>query len=282
MIPLHLIETFVLFGESLNLSKTAILLQQSQPSASRQIDQFQSYFKQNLFQFVGKSKTLTSYGKDVHHYYKNAILNLRDLQKNIDNMPFQNSSQRLIIAARAEILHQYISPLQFTFPTEFKSYSGNDIKEAMKIKTIDMAVTQDHFDSFYYIRRKLFSTKYVIALPKSWNTKAKSAHEWFEISRQFPFLSYDNNQESIIKNLHKGLELPKLNLILVASDWRIISKKIQQEAGWSIIPEEFSDNAKIHHIKADDIFKETKFYLYVKKELARNKNIKSVIEQLSE
>ncbi|MCC2680140.1 MAG: Bacterial regulatory helix-turn-helix protein lysR family, partial [Pseudobdellovibrio sp.] len=50
MIPLHLIETFVIYAENQNLAKTAKILGQTQPSASRQIVQFQGYFKKSLFQ----------------------------------------------------------------------------------------------------------------------------------------------------------------------------------------------------------------------------------------
>src|SRR5688572_13165835 len=104
MIPLHLIETFVIYAENQNLAKTAKILGQTQPSASRQIVQFQGYFKKALFQQKGPSKKLSAYGQEVCNYYKDGIGNLRNLRFRFDSHTILDQKNILTLAARPEIL----------------------------------------------------------------------------------------------------------------------------------------------------------------------------------
>lgn len=285
MIPVHLIETFVVFGECQNLVKTAKQLGQTQPSASRQIEQFQKFFKKPLFKVVGRQKQLTDYGSKVQSYYKKSILELRDLQQNIDRMSFQNQVERLTLAARSEILQKYISPLPFQNPIEIKALSGAQIRESLETSQLDMAVLQENFETYNYFRKKLFSDEWRLIIPKTWNPISTTAQAWLAEVNDAPFASYDKTLNVISLSAFKNFKLPPLNVHFVVEDWRLITDKVTQQACWAIVPSEYAaqytSKDKVIGLSLKDLMKESNFYLYFRKDLARNKDVQNLIRQLS-
>lgn len=275
-IPLHLIETFVIFGESQNMVKAAKTLSQTQPSVTRQLENFQNYFKKPLFKLVGRQKTLTDYGRQIQNYYKKNILEMFELQSNMNNQSFQGDGELITLAARSEILKTYISPLHFQNPVHLKAAHGSAIREGMESSYIDVAVLQENFESFNYFRKKLFSSEWRLLIPHSWKIDPT-----FENLKDKPFASYSKNITSIYPKTVKKIPFSEFNLKFIADDWRLIADKVQQQACWAIVPQEYTMISKADHFSLTDYFKEFHFYLYFRKDLAKNKDIQNIIAQLS-
>lgn len=269
MIPLHLIETFIIYSENGNLVKTAKTIGQSQPSASRQIEQFQKFFKRRLFLQSGKNKKLTPYGEEVQNYYKESIKSLRQLRENFHTQLISGQKEKLILAARSEILQKYICPLKFNSLIELSSLSGEEIRTKLADCAVDIAVLQENFETFNYFRKKLFTSNWTIAAPKSWNIKSVNDLQ------PLPFAAY----EAALNYLPKARR--DLNVKFIANDWRILADKVAQQEYWSILPEEYSSHTKIVSLPAEQMMKETPFYIYFKKDLSKNKDVQYIIDQLS-
>ena len=281
MIAPHLIETFILFGDTKNLVKTAKLLEQSQPSASRQIEQFQKYFKKPLFHSVKRQKLLTPYGEEVHQYYKKAIYDLRDLQQGFASYSINNQQEKLTLAARTEILHKYISGLKFKSPVELISLSGENIRDQLIENKLDMAVLQENFDSFNHFRKKLFTTNWKIIIPKNWSAApSPSVQKFLENSGKLAFAAYDKNLNYLTQNKTKSFELPEFNTQFIANDWRLLEAKAHQGHCWAIVPEEYGSREQVTSLSLNQFMKETQFYIYFKKELAKNKDVQYIVDQL--
>lgn len=280
MIPTYLIETFVYFGETANLVKTAQILRQTQPTTSRQIELLQGYFKKPLFKTVGRNKQLTEYGKQVQQYYKKSVFELRELQNKMPSIHFGNEKEKLIVAARSEILQRYISHLDFKSTTEFIALPGQEIRQRMHHQLVDVAVLQENFESFHYFRKKLFHSTWKIIFPASWKIKASTADQFMNHALPLPFASYDKDLQAIKNNLISAKDFPKLNVEVIASDWRLILEAVKKQSCWSIVPSDFAKEDRILSLNADSLLKPSVFYIYALKELSKNKDVLRMIEEL--
>lgn len=285
MIPIYLIETFVLFGENTNLVKTAKVLNQTQPTTSRQIELLQSHFKKPLFKTVGRTKQLTEYGQQVQQYYKKSILELRELQNRMKSTPFTNEKERLVLAARSEILEKYISGLHFKSTIEMIALSGNEIRQRMQSQTIDIAVSQENFETYDYFRKKLFTSEWRIIYPESWKNKTPSKNSspelWIQEASPLPFASYDKDLTNLKSHFVKKTALPKFNIELIAADWRIIQQVVAKQKCWAIVPENFAKADKVISIPTQSMMHAINFYVYFLKPLAKNKDVDHLISALS-
>jgi DNA-binding transcriptional LysR family regulator len=284
MIPLHLIETFVIYAENQNLAKTAKILGQTQPSASRQIVQFQGYFKKSLFQQKGPSKKLSSYGQEVCNYYKDGIVNLRSLRTRFDSHSILDQKNILSLAARPEILEKHISKLNFTGAIELIPLGGSQIQEHLKQGQLDMAVYNENFETYDYFRKKLFSSSWSVIVPRTWkvdNKPVSNLEKWLDASPLHPFASYDKQSDYLLQNKLKSFELPRLNTQFIANDWRLLADKVARQKCWSIVPSDYGENAQYISLPLAHKMKDTQFYLYFKKDLLKNKDVQYVIDQLS-
>lgn len=283
MIPTYLIETFVYFGETSNLVKTAQILKQTQPTTSRQIELLQGYFKKPLFKTVGRNKLLTEYGKQVQQYYKKSVFELRELQAKMPSIYFENQKEKLIVAARSEILQKYISELNFKSTTEFLSLTGQEIRQRMHNQLIDVAVLQENFESLYYFRKKLFQSNWKVIFPSSWKSKTSNLSKLLQFINQaspLPFASYDHELQAIKANWIDPKSFPKLNIEMIASDWRLIHEAVKKQSCWSIVPCDFAKDDRITVLNADEVMRPSSFYIYALKNLSKNKDVLRMIEEL--
>ena len=285
MIPIYLLETFVLFGENANLVKTAKALNQTQPTTSRQIELLQSHFKKPLFKTVGRTKQLTEYGQQVQQYYKKSILELRELQSKMTSIPFANEKERLVLAARSEILEKYISNLNFKSAVEMIALSGNEIRQRMQNQTLDIAVLQENFETHDYFRKKLFTSEWRIIYPENWKNKTPSKHSspelWIQEASPLPFASYDKDLTTLKNHFIKKAHLPKLNIELIAADWRLIQQAVSKQKCWAIVPEDFAKAEKTIVLPTQSLMHANHFYVYFLKALAKNKDVGQLISALS-
>jgi len=284
MIPIYLLETFVLFGENANLVKTAKVLKQTQPTTSRQIELLQSHFKKPLFKTVGRNKQLTDYGQQVQQYYKKSILELRELQAKMSVVPFSNAKERLVVAARSEILEKYISNLTFRSSLELISLNSGETRQRMQNQNFDVALLQENFEAHDYFRKKLFTSEWRIIYPESWKTKMPSKNLspelWIQEAMPLPFASYDKDLATLKNHFVKKPSLPRLNIEMIAADWRLIQQTVQKKKCWSIVPEDFAKAEKVIALSAQTLMHSTNFYVYFLKSLAKNKDVANLIEEL--
>ena len=284
MIPLYLIETFVVFGENLNLVKTAQVLEQTQPTTSRQIELLQSYFKKPLFKTVGRNKLLTDYGQQVQQYFKKSVLELRELQNKMASVSFGQEKEKLSLAARSEILEKYISVLQVDSTVEMVALTGQEIRSRMHAQSLDIAVLQENFESLYYFRKKLFSSEWKIIFPESWkktfSQKSPDAEQILMQALLLPFASYDKDLQTVKGHLTKRGQIESLNMTLIVADWRLILHAVKQQRHWAIVPEDFSKAEGVVSISASTILTSSTFYLYVLKSLGRNKAVAQMVLSL--
>lgn len=278
-IPLHLIETFVVFSENQNLVKCSQALSQSQPTTSRQLENLQTYFKKSLFKSIGRQKRLTDYGIQICNYYKKNVFEMLELQKNMNALVPQDMTPRLTLAARPEILDLYISPLQFHNPIYLQSSYGEKIRQDMENSELDIAVLQENFESYNYFRKKLFSSNWCLVVPATWSKPLNTVQ--FDSLLDLPFASFNRNLPFVYPNALKKIPFSQFNLKFISDDWRLIADKVLQQTCWSIIPQEYVPKNKVMSLSMNDYFKEFHFYLYFRKDLMKNKDVQNIIKQLS-
>lgn len=132
-----------------------------------------------------------------------------------------------------------------------------------------MAVLPENFDSFNYFRKKLFTSQWQLIIPKSWGLNSLQ-----EVINK-DFAGYDRKLDYLLPT-----KLKNLNVTFTANDWRLIEDKVNQQVCWSIVPARYGDKEKVLKLPLNHLLKETQFYVYFKKELAKNKDVQYIVEQL--
>lgn len=284
MIPIYLLETFVLFGENTNLVKTAKVLNQTQPTTSRQIELLQNHFKRPLFKTVGRTKQLTEYGQQVQQYYKKSILEIRELQNKMGVIPLTNDKERLTLAGRSEFLEKYISNLSFKSCIEMISLTGSEARQRLQSGSVDIAILNENLEHHDYFRKKLFTSEWRIVYPENWKTKVPAKNLapelWIQEAMPLPFASYDKDLTTLKNHFVKKSALPLLNIDVIAADWRLIQQAVQRQKCWSIVPEDFAKAEKVISISASSLIHTNTFFVYFLKSLTKNKDVGYLIEEL--
>lgn len=280
-IPLHLIETFTLYAENRNLAETARVLGQTQPSATRQIQQFQKYFKKNLFHTKGLQKRLTPYGEEVFTYYKDGILRLRELRQNFSSISIQNQKEILSLAARPEILQLHVNRLQTQSPIELLPMTSMKIRQHLGETRVDMAVYDESLETYDYFRKKLFLSGLKMIVPNTWKIATSHAEKALSLCSPLPFASYDKNAQYLNLQRLKSFQTPPLNIQFIANDWRLLVDRVERQDCWSIVPSDYSASKHYTSLSLDQYFRQKQFYVYFRKDLTKNKDVQYIVDQLS-
>jgi DNA-binding transcriptional LysR family regulator len=269
-ISIYLLESFVVFSESVNMTLAAKTLGITQSALSKQLAQLESALPFPLFTFLGRKKILTPYGKQLASQLKIRFVGVSEEISFVSKKFGQAESASLRISARREILERMAHKIKFAGKIKFIDSSSDEILINLSLRKIDIGITQELPNSTEVVSMKLFSEEFKLIIPAHFKIGSKILDKKLvkEISEQ-PSVTYDG-YERLNQNLidHFDIKSP-LQIQRSYSNWSSLCKMVDSGMGWTIAPDSFV--TKEHNFKIIDLPKPlaqpTTFYLIHHKDL---------------
>lgn len=241
---LDLLQTFVIFAKSKNITEAAQKLRISQPTVSLQLQRLEQGLKHPVFSVEGKKKVLTPFGKALLEEIAPVLGGLEAALERVERRYADPKQLTLRIGARGEILPRIVQKVRFPGAIQFVPLGTQQAVDKLMAHEIDIAISYLKPDSTQIRARKIFSDRvhwvcHEKLLKKLSPEKASSSVEFMT---ETPFLAYKPRapflKEWLAHLVPKGHEsvLKKIRVHRICEDWNAILKLVEQGEGFSLIP----------------------------------------------
>lgn len=146
-LPVHLIQSFVVFVESANITEAAGRLNISQPAVSVHLKKLEEFLPEPVFIKQGKRKSLSNYGVAL---YKNLAPIFHSLQKGVEqtNQHFQHKSRPLQIAGPSDFVDLLVEKGFFENSAHFTDCSFEEALSGLQSGRFDLAIADKTIQGF--------------------------------------------------------------------------------------------------------------------------------------
>jgi len=280
-LPLSLLETFVTFSKEKTTAKTAKLLKLTQPTVSRQLIQLENSLPQQIFRMKGRNKILTDYGLALARELEKYLLQMGKAINEVNQIYLAPEQLTIRVAARQEILQQYMFHFEFPGTVELIPLGTKEIVARIQAQTIDVAITHDISFTSDYIRKKYFTSIAKIVIPKKWFASKPTLTQWIKCCFDYPLAQYEGSYSHLdrLKDYYGIKEKFKINLL--TQHWPLIEKRAAMGKSWAIIPSGFIDSSSEYYIlDVPTVFEEQVFYIVYRKEFGSQDWFKKFLTSL--
>lgn len=278
-IPLHLLDTLVAFSLEKTVLATAQRLGTTQPTVTRQLQQLEALLEHPLFENVGRQKRLTPYGELLSQKLSARFENIQNIIQEATLEEGHTKNLDLRIGGRAEILKRVFGLKKFPLRVVLEPMGSQEIKKAMQSAQVDIAILQDNFSSFSYVKKVLFSDDWHLVVPERYLEKHQNIEKWKIQSGDFPYASYKKDMQLLIMGL-AHIDVVPARDAFVFPDWTTIEERVHRGLNWSVIPSSYIvpkrnyRTLKMSHLPAQI------FYAYYKKSLNRREELQEILSQI--
>lgn len=237
-IPLHLLQAFMTFNESANITEAAQRLQITQPALSKQLRQLEDLLPSPAFTMSGKRKALTVFGRALHEQIRQQLGPLPALIEQTWQLQADSAQVQVTLAARRGLLDRLAPRLSFNGRIFFQELPNNDIVQAVLSRQAEIGLVHHMPDSSELIARPLFKEQFQLVLPKVW---FPSAPTWnaslLQKLQKWPCLGY-RPQDEILKSV-LGLseaQMSSLAMIRATENYASLAEMLGTQKAWAILP----------------------------------------------
>ncbi|MGE0527794.1 MAG: LysR family transcriptional regulator [Bdellovibrionales bacterium] len=237
-IPVYLLESFVVVGESTTLVEAAQRLGLTQPALSKQLQTLESLLPLPPFAFQGRKKMLTSFGRDLHAHLKDRLGGLQEIVCQTVSLHSDPSQVMINIAARREILDRITGSLMFAGDLNFIDARNEIVVRSIRARKADIGIVHHVPETHELVARPLFKDHFVVAMPKSLLRKLPPGEliPWPHF-KNLPCIGYrrpDEILESVCEAY--GVNPRELNMTRSTSNYMGIARMVIAGLGWAVIP----------------------------------------------
>lgn len=237
-LPVGLLNAFVVFSDSRNITEAAGQLKMSQPALSKQLRQLEEMLPAPIFAFSGRKKILTPFGRDLHRRLK---LRLGDLQEivreswTLHTLPERNT---LRIAGRRGILDRMSGKLKFGGSLIFLESSNDQVIQSLLSLEAEIGVMHRIPDTHELTVKSLFKEEFQLAIPKSFVSGPPSLNAaLFRRLGEKPCLGYKTNDEILAAACAAhGLKLEELRMARATESYPSLAEMVEAKFGWTVLP----------------------------------------------
>lgn len=267
---LQLLEALIAISESSCLAQAANKLNLTPPALSLQLKRLEGMFELPLFEFQGKRKVLTPYGRSICFESKKLIDYFRKSFEEIDRLFLDPERQTLRVSGRRELMLQAKKVLDFKGTISFSIMSSEEALQALYNKQTDVAISRIKPDSPDLIAKKFISNCRWLVVHEKW-IKGESTRRIVEDKEFFqrtPAIIYNSSAVLLDEWLnYLGLEVRRLNVKVICEDWLTILQMVETGEGYAVIPDSIESNLKsVKHIELPlgPVTSQTYYFLFYK------------------
>lgn len=238
--PFEWLECLLAAGDSKNLTEAASRIGLSQPALSVKLLRLEESVPVPLFQWDGRRKVLTPYGRALCEVVRKEQKDVVDGYVNVNRAYASPEHLTLKIACRAE-LFELVAPW-FTFPGRIllDPISSPESIQRLLSHHVDVAVTHQVPESSEMTARSLVSSLVKVAVHQKWIQSKLSPlmKKTGSLLKDVPCIVYDEAGH-LLADWAKaaGLSFADLRVALVVKDWRLIRSLVEQGLGFALVPD---------------------------------------------
>lgn len=240
-IPVHLLEAFVVFGESKNIIEAARRLNLSQPGMSKQLIQLEGMLPGKIFTLTGRKKMLTPFGQSLHKRIKDKVGSLQSEVKLAWALHSDPKDATIRILGRRGVLDRLPSKLSFKGSLFFEEAQNSEIIASLMQLKAEMGIAHSPLINHELIAKPLFKEEFQLVIPK----KLISRHPQLNSALlqkllELPCLAYKPKDELISALFrHHSVDPKELKVVRATASYQSIAEMAHTGLGWSILPSYF-------------------------------------------
>ena len=251
---LDLLNTFIIFAKSKNITETAKLLRITQPAVSLQLQRLERTVKHPLFSQEGKRKVLTPFGRAVFEELSPILGQVQGALEGVERRFADPASLSLRIGARAEILSRVVQKIQFPGAIQFVPLGTQKAVDQLLAHEIDIAISYVRPDLTHIHARKIFSDRVQWVCHKSLmkNLSIEKAHASVDFMTENALSCLQAPSavpEGMVHPSRPNGGAQEIRVHRICEDWNAILKLVEEEQGFSLIPSSIEVKSPSLHSK---------------------------------
>lgn len=269
-----LLEALIVIAECPSLATASERLGLTQPALSMQLKKLQEQFAIPLFEFQGKRKVLTVYGRTIYTESKRLLSDFKLVFENVNRQFLEGTKLSLRIGGRRELLLKAQKSLQFDGKILFRALSSKTALQALLDRQIDIAISRLKPNSSELIAKEFFTDSPWLVTHKKWlknlNPQKITTDKLFICKT--PLIIYTESGDLMQSWLnHLNLTTAELNIKYVCEDWLSILQMVESGQGYAIIPDSIKSNLEqvIHLPLPNPIVESVTYYFIYRKSLIK-------------
>lgn len=269
-LQIHLLQGLVAIAEAPSLAKAAESLKMTQPALSMQLKKLEDLFVLPIFEFQGKRKVLTPYGRSCYLEAKRLIHEFDLSFANLNRRYLDGALLTLKVAGRRELLSKAQKSLSFEGKIIFEAMSSKESLVALNDRKVDIAISRIKPNTTDVVARRFLINCPWLVVHNKWckgkNTLNVSTDQSF--LKQTPLITYTEAGDLMSDWLrYMGLSIEQLNTKYVCSDWLTVLQMVESGLGYAIVPDSIESNlAEVAHVElpCSVVKPETYYFIYHK------------------
>ena len=233
-----LLNSFVVFNESENITEAAKRLGITQPALSKQLKELEKGIAVPVYTTQGRRKVLTPFGRSLHTRLKERLGNIHELI-NSEQIRYQSPIYaKLSIAGRRGILDRISQRLAFEGSLFFVESSNDKIIESLQNLKVEIGITHIVPDSFEFVAKPLFREEFQLVIPKKLLADRPTlGKDLFVRLLKIPSLGYKSDDEIVrtVISFYSG-NTNALNMFRATENYNSIKEMVLAKMGWAVIP----------------------------------------------
>ncbi|MGZ3722223.1 MAG: LysR family transcriptional regulator [Bdellovibrionales bacterium] len=277
-----LLETLIAVAESKNFREAAEKLQLSQPGVTHKIKELEALHPVPIFQFEGKRKVLTHFGRALYEAAKEQIAVLGQKIETLHRSYGSAKDITVRVGGRLEVLEFVVPHLKFPGRFELVNLSANMAVESLLNHKVDIAISYVIPDSTEIIAKKLFQSSAHIAIHKNL-LKGQSLNKALSENLKFltttPSIFYQRDGHILKEWIgHLGAKMSDLNCRYIAEDWRAVGEFVERKLGYAVMPAYVRTGPDIARLELPErVLKKFQFYALFERGLNKIESFKPLL-----
>lgn len=282
--PLHLIDSFLQYSQTLNMVQAAQHLGISQPALSRQLKEFESLIGQNLFKADGRKKALTPLGQELSKNLKANWKDYSDLVNETVDSFAEGPRMPVCIYGPSDMISRLALKLTCPFPLDFRPAESEEMEKLLDTNEISLGIGRVLNTHSQLVSKFMYQLDFHLIFPKSWQIEESGfGIRLLKRLADYPRISF--RQDMINKNLITLLDRAQIQNHRVIPNWMAILEIVKEGKGWALAPIDVLDSnpeirKQISVIKVPhEVVAPVKYYLMYRKDISKIGWMRKLIDE---